>query len=108
MHNLVCFSIAHHKATLDKIAVYPYNEGGKLHFVQVMYKQLRELWTTKNKVSTKVYQALATANCFRAYTSCNFPQLLRVRGVPCSKLIDVDEFGLTLEKSNQTGGLALI
>ena len=108
MLNLVCFVIAHPDATLDEIAVHLYNEGGDLYSIQVLSKRLKELRITKKKASTEAYQALTPANRFRAFTFWNCPPPLGVKGVPRNTLIDADEFGLTLEKCNRTGGWALM
>jgi len=104
MLNLTCFIIAQSDATLYEIAVHLYNEGGDLYSIKVLSKRLKELQISKKKTSTEAYQARTTVDHFRAYTFWNFPPALGVKGVSRIKLIDADEFGLTLEKSNWTGG----
>ena len=105
---MVCFIIAHPTATCEEIAVYIYNEGGDLYNNSTISKRLKELQITKKKASTEAYQALRPENQYRVYSFWNYPPPLGVRNVPRYKLIDIDEFAITLEKCNRTGGWALM
>ena len=108
MINLVIFIYAHSDALLDEMAVFIYNEGGLLYDQLTISKRLKELGITKKKASIEAYQALTPSNRFRVEVFFNCPPLLGVFGVPQYKLIDIDEFALTLEKCNQTGGWSLM
>ena len=44
---------------------------------------------------------------FRVYCFWNYGRPLGIFQVPRRKLIDIDEFGMTMEKCNRTGGWAL-
>ena len=106
--NLVIFIIAHPDALLDEMAIHLYNEGSDhIYRRDTLSKRLRELQITEKKASTEAYQALSPENQLRVSVFWNRGPPLGVYGLPCFKLIDVDEFGLTLEKCNRTNGWAL-
>ena len=105
--NLVTFLRAWPEATLDEMAVFLYNEGGPLYSKQVLSKRLAELEITKKRASTEAYQAQRADVQFRVWSFFNCPSPLGIFQVPRRKLIDVDEFGVTMEKCNRTGGWAL-
>jgi hypothetical protein len=105
--NLVTFLRAWPEATLDEMAVFLYNEGGPLYSKQVLSKRLAELEITKKRASTEAYQAQREDVQFRVWSFFNCPSPLGIFQVPRRKLIDVDEFGITMEKCNRTGGWAL-
>ena len=105
--SMVTFLIAYPDATLDEIATYIYNEGGELYDNTTISKRLKELQITKKKASTEAYQAFTPHNIFRVDVFFRCPPPLGVFGVDRRKLIDIDEFGLTLEKCNRTNGWAL-
>ena len=107
MINMATFIIAHPDATLDEIAVFIYNEGGELYDNSTISRRLKELQITKKRASTEAYQAFTPENRFKAHVFFHDPPPLGIAGVPRRKLIDVDEFGLTLEKCNRSGGWAL-
>lgn len=108
MINLVVFISAHPEATCEEIATFIYNEGGDLYSVPVVSKRLKELDITKKVASTEAYQALRPENVFLVDCFFNCPPPLGIRGVPRYKFIDIDEFGLTLQKCNRTNGWALM
>jgi hypothetical protein len=105
--NLVTFITAWPDATLDEMAVFMYNEGGRLFSRQTISKRLRELDITKKKASTEAFQAQRPDVQLRVWQFWNCPPPLGVFQVQRRKLIDVDEFGVTLEKCNRTGGWAV-
>ena len=70
-------------------------------------KRLAELEITKKRASTEAYQAQREDVRFRVWSFFNCPSPLGIFQVPRRKLIDVDEFGITMEKCNRTGGWAL-
>ena len=102
--NLVVILTAQPTATIDEMAIHIYNEGGDLYSTELISMRLRELEVTKKKVSTEAYQAERADVKWRVYTFWNHPPPMGVRGVPQYKLIDVDEFSITLEKCNRTEG----
>lgn len=104
--HLICFIIAWPDATQDEMAVFIYNEGGDLYSRETVSKRLKELDITNKRASTEAYQAQRDDVQFRVWCFWNCPLPLGVRGERRFKLIDVDEFGITLEKCNRTGGWA--
>ena len=104
---MVFFLIAYTDASIHEIAANIYNEGGELYSDDVISKRLNELQITKKKASTEAFQAFTPENRFRVECFFLCPPPLGVFGVPRRKLIDIDEFGLKLEKCNRTGGWAL-
>ncbi|KAL7552297.1 hypothetical protein ACHAWF_015527 [Thalassiosira exigua] len=66
-----------------------------------------ELDITKKKASVEAYQAQRDDVLFRLDCFFSTPLPTGIRGVPRYKLIDIDEFGLTLEKCNRTSGWSL-
>lgn len=108
MINLVNFINTWPDATTDEIAAHIYNEGGDLYDRQTISKRLAELEITRKKASTEAYQAFTPENQFKVYVFFNLPPPLGVVTIQRRKLIDVDEFGLSLEKCNRTKGWALI
>ena len=107
MVNLSIFLIAHPDGTLDEMAAHIYNEGGDLYSQSVISKRLNELEITKKKASTDAFQAQRADVQFRVHVFFNCPPPLGVLNVPLYKLIDVDEFSITLERCNRTGAWAL-
>jgi hypothetical protein len=55
--NLVTFLRAWPEATLNKIAIFIYNEGGPLYSKQVHSRCLTKLSISKKRASTEAYQA---------------------------------------------------
>jgi hypothetical protein len=102
--NLVTFLRAWPEAQLEEMAIFLYNEGGPLYSFNVISKHLAELEITKKRASTEAYQAQREDVQFRVWSFWNCPSPLGIFGVPQRKLIDVNEFGITLEKCNRTGG----
>lgn len=104
---LITFIMAYPDATQDEVSVFIYNEGGDLYSREVVSKRMKELDITLKKASTEAYQAQREDVQFRVYTFWNYPPPLGICGVSRYRLIDIDEFGLTLEKCNRTRGWAL-
>ena len=99
MINMVCFLIAHSDSTCKKIAVCIYNEGDELYDNLTICKRLKELQIMKKKVSTEAYQALRPEIWFWVFAFWNHPPPLGVRDVLRYKLIDIDEFAITLKNA---------
>jgi hypothetical protein len=103
LFNLVTYITAWPDATLDKMAAFIFNKGGGLYSREAMSKQLKKLDITKKKASTEAYQMQHPNVQFRMWGFWNCPPPLGVYQVPRQRLIDVDEFGVTLEKCNRMG-----
>jgi hypothetical protein len=105
--NLATFLRAWPKAHLEEMTVFLYNKGGPLYSIKVISKCLDELKITKKRASTEAYQAQSDDEQLRVWIIWNFSSPLGIFKVPRQKLIDIDEFGILLEKCNHTGGWAL-
>ena len=68
---------------------------------------LKDLDVTREKASTEGYQTQRLDVEFHVWSFWNCPPPAGVLGVPRRKLIDFDEFGVSLEKCNGTGGWAV-
>ena len=95
---LSLFIVAHPDATLNEMAAFLYNEGCRLYSESSVSKRLSDLKVTKKKASTEAYQAQREDVQFRVHCFWNCGLPLGVRDSPRRKLVDFDEFGLTLEK----------
>jgi hypothetical protein len=105
--NLVTYITTWPDATLDEMAAFIYNEGGDLYSRQAIYNRLKDLDVTWKKASTEGYQTQRPDVEFRVWSFWNCPPPASVLGVPRRKSIDFDEFGVSLEKCNRTGGWAV-
>jgi hypothetical protein len=105
--NLVTFLKAWPEAHLNEIAIFIYNKGGLLYPITDISKCLDKLKITKKRASTEEYQVQKEEVQFRVWSYWNCPSPLGIFGVPQCKLIDVDKFGISLEKCNCTGGWAM-
>jgi hypothetical protein len=82
-----------------------FNEGGDLFSCQAISKQLKELDPTKKKASAEAYQAQHLDVQFCVWSLWNCPLPLGIFQEPRRKLIDVDEFGMSLKNAiAQMGG----
>ena len=102
--DLATFIIAHPDAGIDEMAVYIYNQGGGLYSTALISKRLKELKVTSKRSSTEAFQALRPDVLFVEQCFWNRPPPLGIFGVPRYKMIDVDEFGITLERCNRKKG----
>ncbi len=100
MIHLVTFLVAHPDLTQDKMAAFVYNEGGTLYSKQRISKHLNNLEITKKKASIEAFQASSAEVQFRVFTYWNCPPPLGIFEVRRRKLINIDEFGVTLERCN--------
>jgi hypothetical protein len=89
------------------MAAFIYNKGGDLYSRQTISRRLGEMEITKKRASTEGYQTKRPDVQFRVWSFWNCPLPLGVFQVLRRMLIDVDEFGVTLEKCNRTGGWAV-
>ena len=92
---------------MDEMAPFIYNEGGALYSNQSISERLKDLAVTKKKASIKAYQTLNEDIQLRVYTFWNYPPPLGIFQVPLFRLIDLDEFGVTLKRSNRSCGWTL-
>ena len=104
MIHLVTFLVAHSDSTQDEMAAFVYNEGGALYSKQRISEHLDSLEITKKKASIKAFQASSAEVQFRVFTYWNCPPPLGIFEVRRRKLIDMDEFGVTLERCNAMAG----
>lgn len=95
-------------AESDEIAIFIFDNGGGLYSRQMIDKRCKELLLTKMKASTEAYQAFTPVNIQKCCWFWSLPQPLGVVGTQRRKLIDVDEFGIALERMNRSTGRAHI
>jgi hypothetical protein len=105
--NLVILLFAHPDATIDEMAAHIYNEGGELYSSQQISKRLKGLDITKKIASVEAYQVQAEAVQHRVFCFWNQAPPLGIFQVPQRMLIDVEEFGVTIERCNRKKGWAL-
>jgi hypothetical protein len=86
--------------TLDEMATFIYNEGS-VYSIEVLSKQLKELEITQKASNTEAYQACEAQNVLKVHWFLTQAPPLGVFGVPRRKLIDVDEYDVALERTNQ-------
>jgi len=103
----VVLLFAHPDANIDEMAAHIYNEGGGMYSSQQISKCLKELDITKKIASVEVYQAQTEAVQHRVFCFWNQAPPLGIFQVPWRMLIDVDEFGVTIERCNRKKGWAL-
>jgi hypothetical protein len=104
----VIYIMAWPHSTLDEMATFLWNEGGRLFSRQAISKCLEEMGVTKKRVYTEAYQAQSDVVLFHVWGFWNCPPSLGNSGVARSRLIDFVEFGAALEKCNHSGGWKLL
>ena len=105
--NLVVLLFAHPDATIDEMAAHIYNEGGELYSSQQISKRLKGLDITKKIASVEAYQVQAEVVQHPVFCFWNQAPPLGILQVPQRMLIDVEEFGVTIERCNRKKGWAL-
>jgi hypothetical protein len=100
MIHLVTFLIAHPDSTQDEMAAFVYNKGGALYSKQRNSKHLKDLEITKKKASIKAFQASSAEVQFTVFTYWNCAPPLGIFEVRRRKLININEFGVMLERCN--------
>ena len=98
---LATFLIAYPDAVADEIAAFLFNRTDRLYSNSSIYKRLKDLQITKKKASIDAYQRMSERVQFRVWAFFNCPPGLGIAGIPRRKFIDVDEFGILLEKANR-------
>ena len=94
-------------ATADEIATFIYNEGGGVYSRAKIARRLKKLHVTRKVSSTEAYQAFLPNNLLRAELFWNTHPPTGVVSIPRRRFIDVDEFGISLERTNRKRGYAL-
>ena len=103
--NLVLFLLAWPDARLDEIIAYIANAGnGKVYTRGQVTKRLKELGMTKKVGSTEARQASLPINIFKREQFWNMPVPFGVDGCERRRLIDVDEIGIEIQRSNRKYG----
>ena len=102
----ICITV-YPQASLKEIAAFIYREGGGLYSDQAISKRLAELRVTRKKVSVEAQQAFTAINLQRVQSFWSSPPPLGVQTVRRARLIDVDEFGIELNRCNRTHGWSL-
>jgi len=105
--NLVVLLFAHPDTTIDEMAAHIYNEGREFYSSQQISKRLKGLDITTKIASVEAYQAQAEAVQHHVFCFWNRAPPLGISQVPWRMLIDVDEFGVTIEKCNRKKGWVL-
>jgi transposase len=103
---LALYLIAYPDVTAEEMAAFLQSEGAIEYSTQSLSMRLAELQITKKKASIEAYQAQNEDVQFRVWAFWNCFRPLGVRGTPQRMLIDVDEFGITLERANHKNGWA--
>lgn len=91
-------------AESDEIAIYIFDNGGEIYDRQTIDQRCKELLITKKKASTEAYQAFTPENVRKCWWFWTLPPPLGVVGIPRRQFIDVDEFGVALERMNKSPG----
>ena len=103
--NLVLFLLAWPDARLDEIIAYIANAGnGKVYTRGQVTKRLKELGMTKKVGSMEARQASLPINIFKREQFWNMPVPFGVNGCERRRLIDVDEIGIEIQRSNRKYG----
>ena len=93
--------------TTDEIATFVFNEGGGVYTREQVSCRLKDLMTTRKVGSTEAYEAFTRDNILRAELFWNRPPPLGVVSIERRRFIDVDEFGVSLNKCNRKRGYAV-
>lgn len=103
---LVFFLQVYPEAEADEIAIFIFDNGGNLYDRQTIIQRCKELQLSKKKASTEAYQAFLPDSVHRCRWFWTLPSPLGVVGTPRRKFIDVDEFGVALDRMNRNSGRA--
>ena len=105
----LCFCLlARPDAEADEIATFTFDQGGTLHNQKTITKQCLELQIMCKQASTEVHQAFLPQNILRVEWFWTLPPPLGVVGTHRRQFIDVDEFGVALQRVNTGMGRAHI
>lgn len=96
---LLCvFLTAYPDGLADEVALFIYNNGGGIYSREDISRRMDELELSKKISSTEAYQAFEPRNMLRAELFWTRGPPLGVRGVHRYKLLDWDEFGISMER----------
>jgi len=91
----------------DEMATFIYNEGGRLYSRQDISKRLIDMEVTRKVASTEAYQAFLPRNIWRCNMFWSQPPPLGVVTIPRRTMIDVDEFGMSMNRCESKRGYSL-
>jgi hypothetical protein len=91
----------------DEACTFIYNNGGDIYERPDISKRLKELDYSRKISSTEAYQAFTPINMLKCDLFFSQPPPLGIVTVPRRKFIDVDEFGIALERCNNKYGYSL-
>jgi hypothetical protein len=102
---LLClFLFVHPDAEDDEVAIFIFNNGGRLYSRQQICRRKKEMQYTRKRCSVEAYQALLPQNLLRVELFFERPPPLGIRTLELRKFIDFDETGISLEKCNRKNG----
>ena len=93
--------------SMDECCAFIYNNGGNVYSRSDVSLRLKKLKISRKVSSTEAYQAHTQVNRLRCELFFSDPPPIGISGVPRRKFIDVDEFGIGLERCNNKYGFAL-
>ena len=104
-YHLILFLIAWPDARLDEIIAYLANTGqGRVYSRSQVSRRMIELGLTKKVGSTEAKQASLPVNLFKREQFWNMAPPFGVHGCERRRLIDVDECGIELQRTNRKYG----
>jgi hypothetical protein len=104
---VLSITIIYPDMTEDEMETFIYNEGGRLYPNSTILKRLQELKICQKVASTEAYQAFTPQNLLKVDLFWTWPPPLGVRTIPRWKFIDVDKFGVELNRCNHKRGWAV-
>jgi len=93
-------------ALADEAATFIYNQTGSVYSRHQISCKMKGLGMTNKRVSTEAYQAFEPNNLLKFHQFWTLGGPLGVVGVRRCRLLDVDEFGIALQKTNRNSGHA--
>jgi hypothetical protein len=103
---MVVYLVAYPESYGDEVATFIYNETGSVYTRQDIAARLDDLCMTRKVASTEAYQAHEPHNLMKFHLFWTMPPPLGVVGIPRRRFIDVDEFQVSLQKTNRKRGHA--
>jgi transposase len=105
---MVVLLYAYPHASADEISTFIYNNTANVYSREDVSKRLKELHLTKKRASTEAYQAFTPLNKQKVRDFWTQGPPLGVIGLRRAQLIDVDECGFELSKTNRGDGHGFI
>jgi len=94
-------------STTDDISTFIYDEGGDFYIRSQVSKRRKEMEITRKVGSTEAYEAFMPHNVLRAELFWTRPPPLDVVSIEWRRFVDVDEFGVCLNKCNRKRGYSV-